>query len=278
LTQHIRRRLNGWIITYQSLGSHYSLEALPAGSGLETSFMMGLAGMLLEFHDFTLVNADPTASDKSANFEDIIDSNSFNARVLREAQSHREAGSLLGNGSPADTAALVPRLKRSLQDILMTSVEAADIALDYNLQTGTWPGATLEQGQWYSMKLSLPLPFAPLQFVAHEAQFAFTHELPCDHDSGHICVELVLRAVPDATDLKYALRGMQHALHLRHAEKLNAWTTMYMRLITDPATLQAYHRDARQFFYVSIDGRRDGALRGADEASTDWGIVKPATH
>jgi hypothetical protein len=278
LTQHIRKRPTGWVITYQSLGSHYSLETLPEASGMETSFMVALAGMLLEFHDFTLIHADPTARDKSANFEDIIDSASFNARVLREAQSHREAGALLGNASPANTAALVPRLKKSLQDILMTDVEAADTALDYNLQTGTWPGATLDQGQWYSMKLSLPLPFAPLQFVAHDVQFAFTRELPCDHDSGQICVELVLRAVPDAADLKYALRGMQQALHLRHAEKLNAWTTMYMRLITDPATLQAYHRDSRQFFYVSIDGRRDGALLGADQSTTDWGVVTPASN
>ena len=74
------------------------------------------------------------------------------------------------------------------------------------------------------------------------------------------CVEIVLRAVPDATDLKYALREMQHALHLRHGENFSAWTTTYLRLITDPATLQAHHRDVRQFFYGMIDGRPGGAF------------------
>jgi hypothetical protein len=128
------------------------------------------------------------------------------------------------------------------------------------------------------MKLSLPVPFSPLEFVAYEVQFAFTRELPCYRGAGDTCVEIVLRAVPDATDLKYALREMQHALHLRHGEKLSAWTTTYLRLITDPATLQAHHRDVRQFFYGMIDGRPGGALLGADQSSTDWGLLTPAAN
>jgi hypothetical protein len=64
------------------------------------------------------------------------------------------------------------------------------------------------------------------------------------------------------------LRRLQQ-LHFKHGEKLHSWSTMYMRLITDPATLQAYRRDMRQFFYVSLDGAAKGVLLGADLSIID---------
>jgi tetratricopeptide (TPR) repeat protein len=259
VTRHVRKRLSSWDVTYDPLGSHYALEPLPADSGMEGSFMAALAGMLLQFHDFSLEDA---GSEKSPYFSEAINSDGFNARV-REGT--------------AVTAALAPVLNTMLQQFLDFSVVNARTALDYDLETGAWAGATLQQGQWYSMNLMLPLPFMPMFFVAHQVQFAFTRELACSHDSDRTCVELVLRAVPDETDLKYALRRLRQVLHQPHGRKLNAWSTMYMRLITDPDTLQAYHRDTRQFFYLSMDGKEKGAVLGSDQSAIDLGTITPAT-
>jgi hypothetical protein len=198
--------------------------------------------------------------EKSPYFSEVINSDRFNARVQE------------GITVPA---ALATVLNATLQDFLDFRVVNARTALDYNLETAAWAGATLRQGQWYSMNLMLPLPYMPSFFVAHQVQFAFTRELPCTHDADRTCAELVLRAVPDETDLKYALRRLQRALHQPHARQLNAWSTMYMRLITDPDTLQAYHCDTRQFFYLSMDGKEKGAVLGADQSAIDLGTVTP---
>jgi len=252
-------------VTYESLGSRYSLEPLPAGSGLEGSFMTSLAGMLLQFHDYTLGDTLAGAAGKTADFIKTIDRDSFKARAR-----HEEASSPLGNLPPTGAVPnpLDPVLNTGLNELLQPVVTDTAAALDYNLETGAWPGATLDQGEWYGMQIAMPLPFAPLAYVIHQVQFAFTRELRCSHDSDRTCVELVLRAIPDETDLQIILRRLQQ-LHFKHGEKLHSWSTMYMRLITDPATLQAYRRDVRQFFYVSLDGTAKGALLGTDQSSID---------
>jgi hypothetical protein len=50
---------------------------------------------------------------------------------------------------------------------------------------------------------------------------------------------------------------------------------MYMRLITDPATLQTYHRNMHQHFYVSFDGAGNRAILGADRSRIDASPVNP---
>lgn len=276
LVRHVRRRQSGWTVTYQSLASHYSLEPLPPGTGVELSFMTSLAGMLLQFHDFTL--NDTRSQPRGADFNETINGDSFKDRAQAEAHAHEEANSLLGSLDPRGTraAGLAPVLNTMLSDLLLPNYVETATALDYNLETGAWPGATLDQGHWYGMKISLPLPFAPLNFVVHEVQFAFTRELPCGNDSDRTCVEIVLRAIPDDTDLKDTLRRLQRSLHLRHGMALQASSTTYIRLITDPAALQARRRDTRQQFYVSVSTAPSDALLGADESVIDAGLVKPA--
>ena len=163
--------------------------------------MASLALMLLQFHDFTLKDAYSKGSAsqlRSADFNQTIDHDSFESRAQAEARSDREANSRLGgSGAPGTPAAgLAPVLNIVLNDLLLPKYLETAAALDYNLETGAWAGATLNQGQWYGMKISLPLPFAPLNFVVHEVQFAFTRELPCDKDSDRTCVEI--RAARDS--------------------------------------------------------------------------------
>lgn len=149
LMRSIRRRPLGWTVSYQSLGSHYSPEPLPAGSKMDVTFMTSLAGMLLQFHDFILTDTHSPTLGAGADFYETIDPNIIQARAEQEA----EANSLLGSLAPGGTRAaeLAPILESGLTRPRRV-VEAAT-ALEYNLETGAWSGATLEQGQWYGMKI-----------------------------------------------------------------------------------------------------------------------------
>ena len=278
-----RKRSFGWLVTYQPLDSHYSLEPLSAGTGVESSFLTSLGTMLLHFHDFSLRSTKSETGGMSADFDETVDARRFKERVEQEAHAYQQANLQFGAAAPAGagSAAIARALDIRLKSLLWPVAVDANSALDYNLETGAWPGATLEQGQWYGMKLMLPLPFAPNNFVLHQVQFAFTRELPCSQDSDRTCVELVLRAVPDETDFMYAMRRLQHPMRLHQGETLHASSTMYMRLITDPSTLQAYHRDLRQFFYVWVDGAANDAalepLLGSDRTAYDLSPVNPLT-
>lgn len=276
LTRRVRRRPFGWMVTYQSLGTHYSLDPLAPRTGMERSFMTSLAGMLVKFHDFTL-NDSRSPIGTGADFNETFNRDTFKARARQEANAQQAAGSLLGGLATQDsrTAPLAPVLNTALNDLLLPDAVDAYTALDYNLETGTWPDAILEQGRWYGMKMLLPLPFSPLNFVLHEIQFAFTRELRCAHASNRTCVELVLRAAPNEAALNSTLRRLQHPLHLRHGEALDAASAMYMRIITDPATLHTYQSDMRQQFYASLDVLSD-ALVGADQSVIEAEPVTPA--
>jgi hypothetical protein len=153
---------------------------------------------------------------------------------------------------PKNTCANRPSRRRWwLGSLAPGGTRAAELAPV--LETGAWSGATLEQGQWYGMKIWMPMGFLPLIFVYHDVQFAFTRELPCGKNSDRTCVEIVLRAIPDERDLKRTLRDLNRELNLPHGNGLHISSTTYMRLITDPTTLHAYQRDMRQQFALTHD-------------------------
>ena len=100
---------------------------------------------------------------------------------------------------------LTHQIRKESDNEYGNSVEAL-VAENYNIETGTWIGASLEQGVWYDMSVPLSLPLAPGLFVTHQIEFAFTREVPCMADStDEACVEIVLRATPDPEELKRLL-------------------------------------------------------------------------
>jgi hypothetical protein len=131
-------------------------------------------------------------------------------------------------------------------------VSEALTAEDYNLESGTWIGATLEQGVWYNMAAELSLPLEPRFFIAHKIEFAYTRELPCTSDStGSSCIEIVIHAAPDPAVLKAILDGYARTSHLPRGQVPKLWSVTHMRLIVDPATLTAYRREMRRHSYWS---------------------------
>jgi len=101
-----------------------------------------------------------------------------------------------------------PRLTKQIRnesEKYGNSTEAL-VAEAYGIETGTWIGASLDQGVWYDMSMPLSLPLAPGLFLTHQIEFAFTRQVPCMADStDEACVEIVLRATPDPAELKRLL-------------------------------------------------------------------------
>jgi hypothetical protein len=126
------------------------------------------------------------------------------------------------------------------------------VAEDYNFETGTWIGATLDQGVWYNMTASLSLPVEPQVFVKHEIEFAYTRPIPCTDDSKETaCIELVLHATPDPAILNKLLGMLARSARLPRQQLLQLQAHTDMRLIVDPVNLVAYRRDMRRYSYWS---------------------------
>ena len=132
------------------------------------------------------------------------------------------------------------------------------VAEAYNIEAGTWIGASLDQGVWYDMQGPLSLPLQPGLFVTHQIEFAFTRQVPCTADSSdEACVEIVLRATPDPEDLKRLLMNVSQKMSSGHKVALQLSSATYMRLVIEPGTLQFYESDIRRLSYWTIKGTKD---------------------
>ena len=128
-------------------------------------------------------------------------------------------------------------------------------AEEYDFDTGIWTGATLEQGVWYEMSAPLILPGTPGVVLPHDIEFAYTHPVPCEADSNDpSCVELVVRATPQAQALGEFNASWGRAMKLPHGEEAHYWSATYMRIVTDPNTLMTSVRDVRNYWHTSHEG------------------------
>ena len=138
----------------------------PALQGLATS----LAGSLLQFHDFDLSG--------NGEFDSSAGGFKFGFRVRADVKALTSG--LTARGTPAKQ--LMRGVGKALSAQLSPDVIEGLVAQDYNFETGTWIGATLEQGVWYDMTAFLPLPLEPQVLVKHEIEFAYTRSIPCTDD------------------------------------------------------------------------------------------------
>jgi hypothetical protein len=198
--------------------------------------------MSLQFHDYSLARAgDFVGSSAADRFESGMRSD-VNAVTQLLAQN---------NASSALT-----RQIRNQSYNYRNSIEAL-VAEAYNIETGTWIGASLDQGVWYSMSVPLSLPITSGLFVTHQIEFAFTRQVRCMPDAtGEACVEIVLRATPDPGELKRLLMGFSQDTGLSYKEVLQLSSAVYIRLVTDPKTLQFYESDVRRYGYWTITGNK----------------------
>ena len=243
--RQVRMHWWGWLASHQLGEPHFKFDELPAGESLAQSLANSLAGMLAHFQDFSLNrNGDFDQGKADARF-------GFRARAAAKTLA-RDLSALDPNSKGARSTLLARRLEAAVSEELLPAALEAQTAEDYNLETGTWIGATLEQGVWYDMTAALFLPFAPQVFLSHKVQFTYSRPVPCLPDSSELsCIEIVLRAAPDPAVLKADLDDFTRTARVAHGHVPRLWSATTMRLVTDPATLCTYSRETRWHIYWS---------------------------
>jgi tetratricopeptide (TPR) repeat protein len=240
----VHKGLQIWVVSYQSGETHYDLDTPPNEDPSTSGFANSLTRMLFQFHDFSVARNGDFYEDKGG-FK-------FEARVNADVKTlKRELASKSDRTKP---------LARSIDELVNATLPPGvleyAVAEDYNLQVGTWIDATLEQGVWYDMAAPLSLPLAPNLFLAHKIQFAFTRFVPCTADATELaCAEIVLRATPDPASIKAILEYVPHKARLPRGQVPRLWSVTYMRLVTDPATLEPYALDVRRHSYWSLGAK-----------------------
>jgi hypothetical protein len=230
-------------VSYHVNEAHYELGELPTDESSMLPFAKSLALMLMHFHDFRLT--------RNGDFDESKSDFRFELRVRADAKALARDLDVRGldtkGAHPSQLAHLFRSAVRNAQE---SEAIEAQIAEDYNLEAGTWIGATLEQGVWYDMMALLPV--APQAYVMHTIQFAYSRPVACLPDSTDVsCVEIVLRATPDPAVLKTSLDRLAQRSRLAPAQAPQFWSATTMRLVTDPKTLQAYSLEMQRHAYWS---------------------------
>ncbi len=243
--RQVRKGLASWVVSYQLDDPHFEFGELPRSEWSASSYANSLDRILLRFHDFRL--------DRKGDFEESKGDLRFDFRARADTKAlARNVGTLGPDSNDARSTQLAHRIRVAVRDALLTDAIEAQTAEDYNLEAGTWIGATLEQGVWYDMTAGLFLPLASQVFLNHKIQFTYSRPVPCLPDSSEpSCIEIVLRAAPDPTVLKASLDTLARRSHLANGHVPRLWSAATMRLVTDPATLWTYSREMRWHLYWS---------------------------
>jgi tetratricopeptide (TPR) repeat protein len=238
--RRVHKRLTSWSVSFQAAPAHFDLTNPPTKDPALQGLATSLAGMLLQFHDFELA--------RNGDFGDSKGGLRFGSRVRADvSELTRDFDS---RGTP--TAQLMRRVSKALSAQDSRDVIAQLAAENYNFDTGTWIGATLEQGVWYNMMASLSLPLEPQVFVWSEIEFAYTHPVPCLADAKETaCIEIVLHAKPDPAVLEDMLKVLARSARLPRGQLPQLQAVTHMRLIVDPVTAVAYRRDVMRYSYWS---------------------------
>jgi len=168
-------------------------------------------------------------------------------------------------GSPGAHERLSHAVIDNLDMVFAPGVIQEKAAEDYSFETGIWIGATLQQGVWYRMSAPLTVPGTIPAVMDHDVEFAYTRRLPCDEDStDRSCVELVVRANPEADALQSFVDDLNDTATGRHLPDAHYWAATYMRIVTDPQTLLIHVRDVRNYWHFSTEGS------GLDEVANQF--------
>jgi tetratricopeptide (TPR) repeat protein len=241
--RQVRKRSESWRVSYLGNAAHYELGELPTDESLMSQFANSLALMLVQFHDFGLA--------RNGDFGEGSNDLRFELRVRADSKPLvRDLDSRGLDSRGAHSARLAHLFSSAVRIAQASEAIEAQVAEDYNLEAGTWIGATLEQGVWYDMTAALSLPLAPQALLMHRIQFTYSRPLACLPDSTDVsCIEIVLRATPDPAILNASLDRLAQRSRLAPGQAPQLWSATTMRLVTDPRTLQTYRLETQRHAY-----------------------------
>jgi hypothetical protein len=236
--QHVHANHGGWVVSYEPGQVDYDVSTWPSESrdlnNLAWSF-----GRTLPLPGFEVgtkgdfkhaVNPGSVSSDQYAAVRALI----------------------LGHAQPAAGAARLPGwVARATHLLFGPAAVEQNTAEAYDFKTGVWIGAKLEQGVWYNMSAPLTLSGARQLVLPHDIEFAYTRDLPCSATlADRSCVEIVVHATPQADAIAQLLSIVRQDLGGRRVAQPRFWSTIYMRIVTDPVTLTPYVYDERRFWHI----------------------------
>jgi tetratricopeptide (TPR) repeat protein len=240
----VRKGVGSWKVSFQPAEAHFELANPPLEDLALDGFAISLAGMLLEFHDFELA--------RNGEFESSSAGFKFGSRVRADVKALTR--DLAAKGTPSSQ--LMRMVAKALNAHKSPDVIDDLVAEGYNFETGTWIGATLDQGVWYNMTAALSLPLEPQVFVKNAIEFAYTRPIPCTDGAKETdCIEMVLHATPDPATLNDILGRLSRSARLPRQQRPELQARTDMRLIVDPITLVAYRRDMRHYAYWSTGAK-----------------------
>jgi hypothetical protein len=251
--RRVRRSRNDWTVSFEPRGTHYEITNWPNDESLVRGIVASLPRIALQFHNFNV--------GRTGDFTQSTAADKFGSGMRSDVKAVTEFLTQSNASSPL-TDQIREESGKYGNSQYGTSVETL-VAETYSIETGTWIGASLEQGVWYEMNVPLSLLLAPGLFVTHQIEFAFTRRVPCMAGSiGEACMEIIVRATPDPEELKIRLVNLSQMMKLSQnavlGEKvdLQLSSATYMRLVTDPTTLQFFESDMRRYGYWTNTGTK----------------------
>jgi hypothetical protein len=251
--RRVRRSRNGWTVSFEPRGTHYEISNWPNNGSLVRGIVASLSRLALQIHGFNV--------GRTGDFTQSTATDKFGSEMRSDVKAVTEF--LAQNNASYPLADQVRKESGPYGNSQYGASVETLVAETYNIETGTWIGASLEQGVWYEMNVPLSLPLAPGLFVTHQIEFAFTRGVPCMAGSlEEACMEIVVRATPDPEELKIRLVNLSQMMKLSQDTVLGEKVDMqlssatYMRLVTDPTTLQFFESDMRRYGYWTITGTK----------------------
>jgi hypothetical protein len=126
-----------------------------------------------------------------------------------------------------------------------------DFARSHALTTAIWVDSTLTTGDSLTIDLNLPMEGAPPAVIPHRIQFRVDGAIPCQasETGAPQCVEIELEATPS----EEALKAIAANLVKQGKGALHYWSTLNLRLVVNPATLEVSESDMRRAHYLQLD-------------------------
>lgn len=247
LQRHVHREPLDWTVSYDSAAkAKVDLGHWPANGNLLlqrfTADMLAIA--LLETPNYKVTS--------TGDFDDLRTPENFSTALSTEVSA------AFGAGAPFQDDGTSKALAQNLKTVLLPAYLEANTAQTYSLETATWAGAKLEQGVWYQMTAPLLLPGMGLGqyfLVTHNIAFSYARPVPCTpQDAGQSCAEIVVHATPEPADFAKAHIQMSSMFHMPDFDTLRYWSSINMRLVVRPGTLEPVLGDMRKSWYVAVNG------------------------
>jgi hypothetical protein len=259
--RHIRRVYRHWVASYEPTMTADDADVKADAADVKADGAADLNKLAIVFTRALRQHPDIEVGD-TGDLREVLDSSLVARRLSAAARAlmrERDAG--------GGTAARLSRHAVYATNIAFApELVETKAAEDYSLETGAWIGARLEQGVWYKMSAALTMPGTEQLLLPHDIEFAYTRDVPCAAASTtRECVELVIHATPQEDAVREFIDALTQHLRLRRGQTADYWSTTYLRIVTDPNTLETQASDSRRYWYLSTGDAEPQDIQNVSE-------------